>query len=136
MNKLKIFFLLLPFIGMGAWAMYYATFVRHSDLVTLPIAGYDPRNILSGHYIDFRIDWANADCMQLDWDGVCPKGDFANISHQYYVHGGDAKRLERLINNNQIKAEIVFAYRKGSTPLAQKLLLDGQPWDNYLRTHK
>ena len=43
--------------------------------VTVRIAGYDPRDLLSGHYIAYTIDWENTDCGQFE-NGICPKEAF------------------------------------------------------------
>ena len=131
MNKLKIFFLLFPFICASTWAMYYSFFVMNASQVVLPITGYDPRSFLAGHNIEYRIDWANADCNQLDWKGHCPKSDFFGIN-RFYVPGDKAKRLESLINSNLISAEVVFAYKKGYRPIAKELLLNSLPWKDFL----
>ena len=127
MNRIKIFFLLFPLIGICVWAMYYDQFVQTSAEVVLPITGYDPRNLLSGHYIEYRIDWARADCSQLDWQGTCPREDFVGV-HRYYVPENKARTLERLINSSHIEATISFAYRSGFRPVAKKLLINGKPW--------
>ena len=127
MNKIKTFILLIPFIGLCCWGMYYAHFVKNATEVVLPITGYDPRNLLSGHYIEFRIDWAKANCRQADWNGACPKGDFSGVS-RFYVPENKAHELERLINNHQYNTEILFAYQAGKRPVAKELLIDGKPW--------
>ena len=126
MNKVKTFILLIPFIGMLCWAMYYATFVKNATEVILPITGYDPRNLLSGHYIEFQIDWSKANCRQADWHGSCPKSEFQGIN-RYYVPENKARELEYLINNNQYTSEILFAYETGMRPVAKELLINGQP---------
>ena len=129
MNKIKVILLLLPFLCLCGWAMCYANFVKHAQMVTLPITGYDPRNLLSGHYIEFRIDWKNANCHQLDWNGSCPRKDFEGIT-RYYVPESEARKLERVINNSNHRTEIVFAYKKDSiiSPKPQELQIDGQMW--------
>ena len=128
MNKIKTFILLIPFIGMCCWVMYYAHFVKNATEVVLPITGYDPRNLLSGHYIEFRIDWSKANCHQAEWHGTCPRGDFSGVS-RFYVPENKAHELERLINNNQHNTEIRFAYKPGMRPIAKDLLIDGKPWN-------
>ena len=134
MNKLKTFLLFLPFIGMCAWAMYYANFVKHAVEVVVPVTGYDPRNFLSGHYLEFQIDWANANCEQASWHGSCPKEAFAKVE-RFYIPENKAHELERLLNNNDIKTEVVFAYQTGARPIAKELLIDGQEWKKYLRKY-
>ena len=127
MNKIKTFILLLPFIGMCCWAFYYAHFVKNATEVVLPITGYDPRNLLSGHYIEFQIDWSKANCRQAEWKGICPTRDFSGVN-RFYVPENRARELERLINNNQYKTEILFAYKPEMRPLAKELLINGEPW--------
>ena len=132
MNKIKTFILLIPFIVLCCWVMYYAHFVKSATEVVLPITGYDPRNLLSGHYIEFQIDWARANCHQAGWHGTCPKSDFKGIN-RYYVPEVRAHDLERFINNSQYDTEIVFAYKKGSRPIVKELLIDGKFWEDYLK---
>ena len=43
--------------------------------IKLPVMGYDPRDLLSGHYIQYQIDWEKADCNQFE-DSVCHKDNF------------------------------------------------------------
>lgn len=135
MNKLKTLFLLIPFIGLCSWAMYYVHFVRNAPEVTLPITGYDPRNLLSGHYIEFRIDWSRANCQQADWNGLCPRNDFSGVN-RYYVPESKAHELERFVNSTSFNTEIVFAYKKGFKPVVKDLLIEGQKWDQYLKNRQ
>ena len=127
-NGVKIA-LLLPFLIIFCWVMYYSNFVRNAKEVTLPILGYDPRNLLSGHYVDFRIDWVNADCMQLNWNGRCPVNDFSGVN-RFYVPEKFAHRIERLLNSRS-SVQIVFAYEEGKTPVAKTMLIDGKDWKVY-----
>ncbi|WP_373491259.1 GDYXXLXY domain-containing protein [Parasphingorhabdus sp.] len=61
MNRFSRFFLpialLLPLLGLGL--IWWLT-DSDSDQGTewdVPIAGYDPRDLLRGHYVQFRYDW-------------------------------------------------------------------------------
>ena len=131
MTKLKIIFLLLPFIGLFGFVVYYANFVENAASVTLPIQGYDPRNLLSGHYIQFSIDWKKADCQQANWNGSCPQSSFRGVN-RFYVPEDKAKLLERLINQRDISAQVVFAYKKGKKAIVKDLLIDGRNWKDYI----
>jgi len=130
MSKIKNFILFIPFIGLCCWALYYVNFVEKAAEVVLPVTGYDPRNLLSGHYIEFQIDWSKANCNQADWNNVCPKNDFKGVN-RFYVAENKAKELERFINNNFVATEIVFAYVAGARPVAKELLIDGKPWHQH-----
>lgn len=48
----------LPVIGLGAlWGMSeYES--RQGTFWEVPVAGYDPRDLLRGHYVEFTYDWA------------------------------------------------------------------------------
>jgi hypothetical protein len=49
--------LLLPLIGFGgSWAMTHQKAQQGTDW-DVPIAGYDPRDFLRGHYLQYRYQW-------------------------------------------------------------------------------
>lgn len=50
--------LLLPLVGLigGAAVAWWQT--SHGSVWEVPIRGYDPRDLLRGHYIRFQYDWA------------------------------------------------------------------------------
>lgn len=77
---------LLPLAGLaGLWAMSESVSREGTDW-DVPIAGYDPRDLLRGHYVEFTYDWP---IPQVDGDaqeqravqavpppqGLCLKGD-------------------------------------------------------------
>ena len=41
---------------------------------------YSLKLIVYKKHIEFKINWSEANCYQADWDGRCPKGDFAGIN--------------------------------------------------------
>lgn len=60
MTKRKLgllFAALLPICLLGAEAVYYQSIIKNGLELTLPIEGYDPRAILSGHYLAFKINY-------------------------------------------------------------------------------
>ena len=132
MNKENhlIYWLFLPFFGIALWLGYFALFIEGSAEVRLPITGYDPRNLLSGHYVAYRIDWAKADCFQADWQGKCPVDKF-KTSYRFYVPERTASSIERAINKADVQTEIVFSYRKSGTAVARDLLIDGRSFRTY-----
>lgn len=132
MNKkgYRLYLLLLPFLGVAMWVCYFVAFIEHSTEIKLPISGYDPRNLLSGHYVAYRIDWDKADCNQADWNGACPIRTF-KTSQRFYVPEESAYAIERAINQPNVKAEIIFSYQKGKTAVARDLLIDGKSFKDY-----
>lgn len=71
---------LLPVLVMTAWVTKL-TYDRETGLkITLPIRGYDPRDLLSGNYVRFQVDYGNYGCPKenADWHRkfcVCVRAD-------------------------------------------------------------
>lgn len=54
--KKQILLLSIPLVIIIFYIFYhYFKFIQSNELVYFPITGYDPRNILSGHYIQFKV---------------------------------------------------------------------------------
>ncbi len=49
---------LIPIAGLCALIAHAELRKRATDQWLIPIAGYDPRDLISGHYLQFRYDWA------------------------------------------------------------------------------
>lgn len=130
-QKYLIYILLLPFVFFVFWIGYLSTGVKSGQEIILPITGYDPRNLLSGHYIDYQINWAHADCTQFDGD-ICPKDGF-NQNGRVYVPEKYAARLEKMLNDSAYQFEVVYAYKPGRAPIVKELLINGHNWREVVR---
>ena len=106
--------------------------------VTVRIAGYDPRDLLSGHYIAYTIDWENTDCGQFE-NGICPKEAFYESgidglwgnNHRFYIPERKAAELDRIFRNGENDDrvfEVVYGFAPGFRPLAKRMLINGQDW--------
>lgn len=114
----------LPILIVLIWVASINIELAKAKQVTIRIKGYDPRDLLSGHYIYYQIDWNNTDCTQFE-DNTCPRKAFKN-AHRFYIDETKASDLEKKLQNTDNIAEIIFSYRRGYTPLAQKLLINGK----------
>ncbi len=56
-NHIKLLVLALPILTMGLLIGLNTYNKTTGDLYRIPITGYDPRDILRGHYLTFRYDW-------------------------------------------------------------------------------
>lgn len=75
----------LPLVGLGAlWAQSDRTYNTGTEW-EVPIQGYDPRDYLRGHYVEFSYDWPGIP----DWDWG---------REQSLCVEGTAPRIERVIN--------------------------------------
>jgi uncharacterized membrane-anchored protein len=55
MNKRFAFIIVLDVVFFGGWIAQNEYKARVGDEVLLPVRGYDPRDLLSGHYVRFRL---------------------------------------------------------------------------------
>ena len=51
--------IILPILVMGGWISTYLAKSNTGTEVTLKIRGYDPRDLLSGHYLTYAIDYGS-----------------------------------------------------------------------------
>lgn len=73
---------LLPVIGLAAaWAISHQRGLQGTDW-EVPVEGYDPRDLLRGHYIEFQFDWPIADEDIVPGPGMmlCLDGDAPTIA--------------------------------------------------------
>ena len=126
---------IVPFIALFAWTMWLYTQQETGKEVKVAITGYDPRDLLSGHYIQYTIDWNRTDCSQFS-DGICPKDEFCKEARwgrqcRFYIPEKNAEELDRLFwrrNTTDMIFEVAYSYHKGTEPLAKQLLINGKDW--------
>ena len=134
-KNILIAFISLPFICLLGWVIFLTVIKNTGTDVTLSITGYDPRDLLSGHYIAYQIDWDNSDCTQFA-NNICPKDKFCKEGHwgrecRFYIPEYQAKNLDNLFANrfqNNLKFEVVYSYNENQTPIAKELLINGKDW--------
>jgi uncharacterized membrane-anchored protein len=80
-----IFALAFPILVLAALIIYKQASVMIGKEIILPITGFDPRDILSGHYLIYRIDYGiNSNDLCHDYDNtntnvyICLKKDNKN----------------------------------------------------------
>lgn len=135
---IRLFFL-LPIVFFLGWVIYLSAFTALAQEVTVRITGYDPRDLLSGHYLAYQIDWKKTNCAQFE-NQQCPYKEFSKIPHRFYLPEKEAVSVEKLFRDVMINSdafqektfEIVFSYVPGKTPVAKRLLIDGKDWRNAL----
>ena len=132
----------LPLVALMIWtAGLYVQ--RHSGQdVRVRVTGYDPRDLLSGHYIQYQIDWKNTDCVQFE-NQVCPDEKYFckkarwGTQCRFYIPEKEAPRLDNLFRNRNKTEdvfEVVYSYRPGHKAMAKQLLINGADWRLYPRT--
>lgn len=136
-NKKLLAALTFPIVFLALWTGWLQ-YQRRAVVrrVTVSTDGYDPRDLLSGHYVNLRPDWQQTDCTQFDGN-VCPEKDFKRF-YIYYLPEQDAPLLEKLMRkqNNRPKTDLVFIYSPGKEPVPENLLIDGEDWQTGLQRYK
>ncbi len=136
MNKRVLALLFfIPFTALALWAAWLYVQQSTGKEVKVAITGYDPRDLLSGHYIQYTIDWEKTDCGQFA-NGVCPENEFCKEERwgfqcRFYIPEKNAEELNRMFwqrNDTDMVFEVIYSYHKGSKPLAKQLLINGKDW--------
>lgn len=130
----------IPFVCLVVWTLFLAWQRNHGTEVKVAVMGYDPRDLLSGHYIQYQIDWDKTDCTQFE-NNICPKKNFCREGHwgrqcRFYVPEEYAKQLDELFrkrNNPQTAFEVIYSYAPGQEPMAKELLIGGKNWRESVR---
>lgn len=139
-KKFLILALSFPFIALIVWTI--SLYIQQSTGTEIKVAvmGYDPRDLLSGHYIRYTIDWEKTDCSQFP-NGICPKDEFCKQSRfknqcRFYIPERHAEKLDRLFSRRDDRTaifEVIYSYQAGREPLTKKLLINGKDWRESLK---
>ncbi|MBK9431920.1 MAG: GDYXXLXY domain-containing protein [Sphingomonadales bacterium] len=91
--------LALPVLGLaGSWALSHRQAQQGTDW-EVPVAGYDPRDLLRGHYIRFRYEWPGADNNYTD--ALCLKGKAPTIADAHWLAGAhDSPACAEIVRRN------------------------------------
>jgi len=151
-NKMNLA-LVLPVLGLLILTGYQQLLISTGTEVVLPINGYDPRDLLSGHYITYTIDFESVqpcqknrggdeqhyiyleprfespvyprDC-RVFIKGKCKSRRFEAGIERFYISESDAQRVEKSVKNK--KASILISVSRDGTAKVKELLLNGKPW--------
>lgn len=87
---LRALVLALPLLGLGAiWAIVH-TRAQQGVEWDVPVRGYDPRDLLRGHYIVYRYDWPGLDAgpaLLATARGLCLHGEPPRIERVAILEG-------------------------------------------------
>ena len=83
--------LIVPVIGLGSlWGLSDHTY-RQGTEWEVPIEGYDPRDFLRGHYVEFTYDWPGIEPFEgVPPDTLCFEGEAPNLARVIVPTGANA----------------------------------------------
>lgn len=136
-KKMTALILFLPLICLSVWIGGLQIQRDNGMDVKTVITGYDPRDLLSGHYLQYQIDWEKTDCRQFA-DNTCPQQDFCKDARwgkqcRFYVPEEYAAKLDNLFRNGNFVFEVVYSYHKGRPAMAKQLLINGAEWLEFIK---
>lgn len=147
--------LLLPVVGTIGLIVRGELALRGAEW-RFKITGYDPRDLLRGHYLVYRIDWGErpvdsecADCcLCLDrvegeqrvtriecqearsCDAWLRVGEIDDLQ-RYYIPEDAPRQLEAAVMAG--RGELVLSFSRRGGLVIKDLLIDGKPWRDALR---
>ena len=149
--------LVLPIAALGALALYHQQRLATGTRVELPIAGFDPRDLLAGHYLRYRIDYGVAQCpgvpnaphagiclrpqkaffvenppapCRLWIEGRCRDGRFEAGIERFYIPEEAARPLEKALMSGL--GRVRLSITADGEARVEELLIDGKPWRRWL----
>jgi hypothetical protein len=155
-NTRLVFFLTIPILTIFLSIAKSEYHVSSGEDWKFAIGGYDPRDLLKGHYLTYRIlfDWdeekkdcgKNSEildcclCLQREMSKVetmeceiasnsCDgviKEKFLPQLRKFYIPENRSKILENLVRSG--KAEILLSINRKGYPSVKDLLINGEPW--------
>ncbi|KYG65556.1 hypothetical protein AZI86_00300 [Bdellovibrio bacteriovorus] len=144
--------LAIPCLALLSMAAYHQTLIMTAPEHEFEIEGYDPRDLLSGHYLQFRIKYPTEikceypqpahmcvsptvrlmtgnnfeGCRQ--WiTGTCNYGVFSDNLTRFYIPADRAAILEAAVQKG--RATVKVAVAQGNAVI-KDLLIDGKSWQN------
>ncbi|BFM13079.1 GDYXXLXY domain-containing protein [Simiduia litorea] len=151
-KNLLIAALLFPIVGLAFLAGTKAYVSSLGKEFTLPVIGFDPRDLLSGHYIVYQIAFdiddlcaeynePQAICLVDSGDhyasnsatdceypltGFCQGGRFQTGLERFYIPQSEALRLDAAVRKGE--GSIVLSVTPSGANVVKALLIDGQSW--------
>lgn len=151
--------LALPVAVLAVKAAWHERARRVGTLVDVPVRGYDPRDLLAGQYLAFRLDFGPAGqcpegvrgealiCLrptrklvrgerpppgcELHLRGRCRYGVFQTGLERHFVPERRAALLEGLVRERRVALRLRVHPDGSASPVT--LLVDGVPWKEYVR---
>lgn len=130
-KKPLLVFLMLPIVFLLCWTLYLEYELKSEKTVIVRMTGFDPKDLLSGHYLHLQPVWTETDCSQFTND-ECPTELFA-VTYRYYLPEFDAKYLDKRLLSENLKIDMLFVLRGQAKPMVKDLLIDNKPWKEWIK---
>ena len=152
---------LAPILLLGSLAGWKGWVVSQGMRATLPIQGFDPRDLLSGHYLIYRIEYGIPNLCKAKYlenktvhacldsktfsigalkpsqcrraiRGRCESKRFIAGIERFYVPEDRARALEKAVMKR--KGSVVLALDGKGSAIVADLLIEGRSWKEWVAT--
>ena len=150
--KPALFVVAIPVGAMLTWLLSLMTALTLAREVTLPVTGYDPRDLLYGHYLSYRVNYGitfpypsiepSCVCLSQGADGIaqatCPlfirgtrdRNEFNAGIERYYIPEQYQHALSSIPQNTTIKVRVA----KSGSAYVTDMYVDGTPILEWAKT--
>ena len=97
--------------------------IDKGNLVSVPIMGYDPRDLLRGHYLEYQIDTTKFNRSEYP-ECYLPTG----TDNRFFIPEESAEWLDQFFRSNKHQFSLLFSCQKGRKAIATELLIDDTNW--------
>ncbi len=151
-QKTVVLFLFLPLFSLICLAVFKQSIRSGGREFTFPVSGYDPRDLLSGHYLVYRVDYQTSQnqcdahspayvCLEptrilsMGENPTCSafikgrcneRGSFEANIERFYVPELEAPQLDTAIRQGQ--GSIIVSVSSNGQAVVKEFLLNGLPW--------
>ena len=121
--------LIFPVVCLALVVLFIQAELNAENTVVVKMRGFDPFDLIAGHYLYLEPDWVATDCSQFA-DNRCPTEKFARY-YRYYLPEKTAVDLDKHVSCPNTKVEMVFTWRGHAKPLVKNLLINSLPWQEW-----
>ena len=152
--------LIFPILCLAGFVLWNAWVATQGQKLTLPIRGFDPRDLLAGHYLAYRIEYGfdslctgsknqhekttyicfapkkilgarpQSSECRKYLKGVCKNGRFQTGLDRFYIPEKHARKLEQAVVNK--KGAVVLSLNGIGGAAITDLLIDGLSWQKWV----
>lgn len=126
--------IILPLICLISWVVFLQYQIMQKESIRLYVSGYDPRDILSGHYLSLQIDSEKNGCRyERESDKIICQGHPFKRVYKYYVEEEKGTILEGMIAKKNPTMELEFTLSTFGLPQIKSFYIDGQDWKEWYK---
>lgn len=108
-RKRVFFALIVPLMVMGAWYFRWYRIIKSEYRVEFAVAGYDPRDLLSGHFLNFKVELGSFE------PSICSNfRAIQGVDTCVCVGKSDGSKFDQALSSHECGSQSCEVFLKGS----------------------